>query len=312
MVERAGITAVNITARNTRIIPFDFEYYEPRTLEEALEILSKYGSEAKVLAGGTDLLVKMKVRLVEPKVIVNIKRISSLRFIVEEDKYIRIGALTTLRDIERSEIIKRHVPALHDAVLRMGSVQVRSMATIGGNLCNASPAADTAPPLLVQNSRVKIASKRGWRIVELEDFFQGPGKTVLEPDELLLEVIVEKRGNGSSAFKKVSRVAVDLSIASSAVYAVLDGDVIREARIALGSVAPKPLRARKTEEAVTGLKIGSAELMEVLKLLDGEISPITDVRSTAEYRKYVVKVLTWDALSTVYNRLVGAGGWGDG
>lgn len=304
MVVEQGIPIVNITARNTRIIPFDFEYYEPRTLDEALEILAKFKDDAKVLAGGTDLLVKMKTRTVEPKVVVNIKRLKELRYIVEENETIRIGALATLRDVELSKEIEKHVPALHDAVLRMGSIQVRNMATIGGNLCNASPAADTAPPLLVHNAVAKIASKRGIRTVPLEVFFIAPGKTVLEPDELLVEVVVEKRGRGMSAFRKVSRVSVDLSMASSAVYIALDGDLIKEARLALGSVAPKPLRARKAESALTGLRVGSQDLMEALKVLDEEISPITDVRSTAEYRRFVVKTLTWDAINVAFQRLM--------
>lgn len=304
MVVELGIPVIDVTRRNTRIIPFDFEYYEPKTLDEALEILAKYGEDAKVLAGGTDLLVKMKVRLIEPKVIVSIKKIPSLRYIVEESDFIRIGTLTTLRDIERSPVIRSYIPALQDSARVMGSIQVRNMATIGGNLCNASPAADTAPSLLVHNAKVKLVSKRGFRLVDLEEFFQGPGKTVMEPDELLMEVIVEKRGRGMSAFKKVSRVAIDISIASSAVYLVVENTTIREVRVALGSVAPKPIRARKTEGHVVGLRVGSKELMETLVLLDEEISPITDVRSTAEYRKYIVKVLAWDAVNTAYERLV--------
>jgi len=307
MVAEHSIPAVDFTRRNTRIIPFDFEYYEPRTLDEALELLSKYREDAKVLAGGTDLLVKMKIRLVEPKVIVNIKKIPGLSYIVEEANVIRIGALTKLIDIEKSVLVRKHLPALYDAVLVMGSVQVRNMATIGGNLCNASPAADTAPPLLVHGARVKLVSKRGFRVVSLEEFFEGPGKTIMEPDEILLEVIAEKRGRGASAFKKISRVAVDISIASSAVYVVIEDNMIKEARIALGSVAPRPLRARKTENSIVGLRIGSRELREALQLLDEEVSPITDIRSTADYRKYVAKVLTWDALSIAYKRL--AKGW---
>ncbi|MEM1695920.1 MAG: xanthine dehydrogenase family protein subunit M [Desulfurococcaceae archaeon] len=303
MVAEHSIPPVDFTRRNTRIIPFDFEYYEPRTLDEALELLSRYREDAKVLAGGTDLLVKMKIRLIEPKILINIKKIPGLSYIVEEENVIRIGALTKLIDIEKSALVRKHLPALHDAVLAMGSVQVRNMATIGGNLCNASPAADTAPPLLVHEASVKLVSKRGLRVVSLEEFFEGPGRTVMEPDEVLIEVLAKKRGRGASAFRKISRVAVDISIASSAVYVVVENDVIKEARIALGSVAPRPLRAWKTENSIVGLSIGSRELREALTLLDEEISPITDVRSTAEYRRYIAKVLTWDALHTAYERL---------
>jgi carbon-monoxide dehydrogenase medium subunit len=300
------IPLVNITARNTHIIPFEFEYYEPRSLEEALELLAKFKGEAKILAGGTDLLVKMKTRIIEPKVIVNIKRIQGLRYIIEENEHIRIGALTTLRDIEKSTIVEKNLPALHDAVKVMGSIQIRNMATLVGNLCNASPAADTAPPLLVYNARVVAMSTRGKRFIPLEEFFKGPGITALEPDEMLVEVIVKKNNKGSSAFEKVSRVAVDLAIASAAVYAEISSDgVIEDSRVAVGSVAPKPIRTRILEERIKGLRLGSEELKKAIYEIDREISPITDVRSTAEYRRHIVKVLVWNAIERVYRRIRG-------
>lgn len=299
------IPPVNVTARNTRIIPIDFEYYEPRSLGEALEILDKYGEKARVLAGGTDLLVKIKARLLEPSVLVNLKKIPGLSYVEEEGEFVKIGALTRLRDLERSEVVAKHLPALHDAVKAMGSVQIRNMATIGGNLCNASPAADTAPPLLVHDAKVVVASVRGTRVIPLEEFFMGPGKTALEPNEILVEIVAKKAGVGSSAFKKVTRVSVDLAIASSAVYVKVEGDVISEARVALGSVAPRPLRARRTESLLRGLRIGSRELREALQALEGEIAPITDVRATAEYRRHVAKVLTWEALNEAYTRVKG-------
>jgi len=299
------IPPINITARNTRIIPFEYEYYEPRSLKEALELLDRYGDQARILAGGTDLLVKMKARLVEPRVVINVKKIDGLRYIVEDGEQVRIGALTRLRDVENSELVKKYIPALHDAVKSMGSIQIRNMATIGGNLCNASPAADTAPPLLVHNAKVVLSSVGGDRVLPLADFFKGPGLTVLKPNELLREIIVEKSIAGSSAFKKVSRVAVDLAIASAAIYVEVEDGFIRNARIALGSVAPKPLRAVKTESLLRGLRINSREMLNVLKTIDEEISPITDVRSTAEYRRYVSKVLVLDALEVAYARLKG-------
>lgn len=298
---------VNITSRNTRIIPFDFQYYEPGSLNEALELLDRFGDQAKILAGGTDLLVKMKVRLVEPRILINIKKIPDLRYIREEANYIHIGALTTLRDIEKSKVIMKHAPGLYDAIKSMGSIQIRNMATIGGNLCNASPAADTAPPLLVHQARVVIASVNGYREIALEEFFISPGKTILNANEMVVEIILEKAYRGSSAFRKISRVAMDLAIASSAVYLELKDGVIREARIALGSVAPKPFRARKTENAIKGLKPGSRDLYETLRLLEEEASPITDIRSTAEYRKYVVRPLTWDAINITVERILQGG-----
>ncbi|MEM2025210.1 MAG: xanthine dehydrogenase family protein subunit M [Desulfurococcaceae archaeon] len=297
------IPLVNITERNTRIIPVDFEYFEPKTIEEALELLNVYSNEAKILAGGTDLLVKIKVKLLRPKVIINIKRISELRYIVEDNGYVKIGALTTLRDLERSEIVKQKVPALFTAVNNMGSIQVRNMATIGGNLCNASPAADTAPPLLVHEAVVKVRSVNGERLILLEDFFRGPGIISMRPNEMLVEVMIKKSHLGASAFRKISRVAVDLAVASAAVYLEVSEDTITETRVSLGSVAPTPLRARKTELKLKGLKVGSNDLREALTMLEQEVSPITDMRSTAEYRRYIIKTLVWDALNDAYTRL---------
>ncbi|MEZ0394153.1 MAG: xanthine dehydrogenase family protein subunit M [Desulfurococcaceae archaeon] len=299
------VREVPINLRNTHILP-PFEYYEPRTLDEASEILGRYAGEAKVLAGGTDLLVKVKTGQLRPKAIVNIKRIGGLRYIVEEGDRVRIGALTTFRDLELSETVAKHLPALHDVARIMGSVQIRTMATIGGNLCNASPAADSAPPLLVHNAQVRLYSKRaGYRTVRLEDFFAGPGKVFAEPDEILVEVIAEKAGSGSSAFVRVTRTAMDLSIASSAVYLAASGGKVLEVRVALGSVAPRPVRARKVEEALRGRELVLGQVADALKLIDDDISPITDVRSTAEYRRHAAKVLTYDALLKAYERLGG-------
>lgn len=299
----AEIPPLNITARNTRIIPIEFAYYEPRTIDEALEILEEYGDSARVLAGGTDLLVKIKTRQIEPRVIVNIKKINSLRYIIDEGEYIRIGCLTRIRDLERSGIIARYIPALHDAAKQMASVQIRNMATIGGNLCNASPAADTAPPLLVHNARAVLINRSGQRIVPLEEFFVAPGKTALRPGELLVEIVVEKTNRGSSAFKKIGRVELDLAIASTAVYIEVEDDEITEARLALGSVAPRPIRAKTTEQVLKGMRINEADLRRALSGLEREVSPITDARSTAEYRRYIVKILAYDSLMKAYERI---------
>ncbi|MEM4717193.1 MAG: xanthine dehydrogenase family protein subunit M [Desulfurococcaceae archaeon] len=295
---------VNINVRNTRIIPIVFDYYEPKSIEETLELLSKHGDKAKILAGGTDLLVKIKTGQVEPKVIINIKKIRELRYIIEEDNLIRIGSLTTIRDLERSEVIKKHLPALHDSVKQMGSIQIRNMATIGGNICNASPAADTAPPLLIYNAKAVAMSINGVRVIPLEEFFTGPGKTLLRPDEILTELIVEKRKDGSSSFKKITRVAVDLAIANTAVYLSVENNIIKDIKIALGSVAPKPVRAWETEKLLKGLLISSSDLKNKLQHIDQEISPISDARSTANYRRYIVKVLVYDAIETAYNRII--------
>ncbi|MGC8953265.1 FAD binding domain-containing protein [Desulfurococcus amylolyticus] len=289
-----------INYRNTHIIPFRFEYYEPGSLKEVFEILEKLGNAAKILAGGTDLLVKMKTRQVEPKALVNIKRIKELKGIVDEGDRIRIGALTTLRELEESSLIAMHLPALHDAVKQMASIQIRNMATIGGNLCNASPAADTAPPLLVHEALVKTASIEGERIIPITEFFKGPGLTVLKPTELLVEIIVNKE-NGSSAFSKMGRTAMDLAIASVAIYLKTRGDVVEDVRVAAGAVAPTPIRCPRTETMLKGRMINEVSV-ELVRVIEEEVKPISDVRATAEYRRHLVKILAYDVFHKAVER----------
>ena len=289
---------------NTHIIPIRFEYFEPKTLNEALNILSKFGNEAKILAGGTDLIVQMKLRRIEPKYIVNIKRIPNLRYIKVEDGKVRIGTLTKLRDIEKSDVIKKYFPALYEAVRHMGSVQIRCMGTIGGNLCNASPAADSAPPLMVHNAKLILVSKDGRREVPIEKFFLGPGKTVLKPNEMLLEIEVPipRDVRYGSAFLKISRVSMDLAKVNVATYVEVSEGVISDVRIALGAVAPTPIRAYRAEEFLRGKKPDEATLRKAGEMASDEARPIDDLRLTAWYRREVSKVLVRDALRIAYER----------
>ncbi len=289
---------------NTHIIPIRFEYFEPKTLDEALDILRRFGNEAKILAGGTDLIVQMKLRRIEPKYIVNIKKIPNLRYIKVEDGKVRIGTLTKLRDIEKSDVIKKYFPALYEAVRHMGSVQIRCMGTIGGNLCNASPAADSAPPLMVHNAKLTLVSKDGRREVPIEKFFLGPGKTVLKPNEMLLEIEVPIPRNVryGSAFLKISRVSMDLAKVNVAAYVEVSEGVISNVRIALGAVAPTPIRAYRAEEFLRGKKPDEGTLRKAGEIASSETRPIDDLRSTAWYRREVSKVLVRDALRIAYER----------
>ncbi len=291
---------------NTHIIPVEFEYFEPKMLREALELLAEKGRDAKVLAGGTDLLVQMKIGKIEPKYLINIKRISELEFIKEENQGIRIGALTKLRRIEKSEIVKERFPALYEAVRSMGSVQIKNMGTIGGNLCNASPAADTAPPLLVYDAKLKLASLEGERVVPIDEFFTGPGETVLRPGEMLTEIFVPYQPqNTGSAFIKVARVSMDLAKVNVAVSLTLEGGVVKRARIALGAVAPTPVRAREAERFLEGRSPSEEDFRRAGEMASGEIKPITDLRSTAWYRREVSKVIVADALRIALDRAYG-------
>ena len=297
----------DLNRSNTHIIPFEFEYHEPKSLDEAVELLKKLGSEAKVLAGGTDLLIQMKMGVLRPKHIINLKKINGLNLIVDKGEYLSIGALTKLRDIEKNEIIKSRFPALYQAVKSMASIQIKNMATIGGNLCNASPAADTAPPLMVYNAKLKIYGSKGYRVIPIEKFFKGPKQTILENDEILVEIMVPyPKPYTGSFFIKIARTSMDLAKANVATKIVLnENDVIEEIAVALGSVAPTPIRAKTVESYLLNKRFEEKTVYKASKLVLKDIKPITDARSTAEYRRYVSQAIVYDALINSYKMIRG-------
>ena len=287
---------------NTHILAQEFEYLEPKTVEEAAQYLAKHGKKARVIGGGTDLFVKMKMGEIHPQVLINISRIPALRYVIEE-KGFRLGALTTFRDLEKSNAIKEKYTALFEAVRSVSSVQIKTMGTIGGNLCHGSPAADSAPPLIVLGGKVKLIKDGRERTLPVEEFFVGLGETVLFPEELLVEIqIPEVAGRTGSAFLKMGRVAADLPKVSVAVAMVREGNDCKDCRIALGSVAKTPLRAKKGEEILKGKKVTEALIERTGEQVSLEIQPITDQRSTAWYRKEIAKVMTRDAIKIAWER----------
>jgi carbon-monoxide dehydrogenase medium subunit len=275
-----------------------FEYYEPTTIGEACTFLAEKGEEARVLAGGTDVLVRMKDRRLKPRFLVNIKRIPDLEGITL-DNGMKLGALTTVRSVETSADIKRAYPALAYAASTLGTVQVRNLATVGGNLCNAAPSADTAPILVALSAQTLIKdSKGGSRSLPLEDFFLGPGVTVLQPGELLTELQVPPvpSGSASSYFKLGIRQACDCSIVGAAASVQLEGETCKDCRIVLGAVAPTPIRAKKAEEILRGEKPTPELMSRAGEVAAGESMPITDIRASVEYRREMVKVVTRQVL----------------
>lgn len=270
-----------------------FEYAEPTTLEEAFAILGRnYGT--RILAGGTDLVLGMRERKFEARVVVNIKKIPGLdRIQTDEHGGLRIGALVTINAIDSSELVRTAFPMLASAAHNLGSYQIRNRATVGGNLCNASPAADTAPPLIALGAVAKIAGPREERLVKLEDFFIGPGKMALSKDEILVEVDVPNppRGSYGAYLKHGPRNAMDIATVNAALMFTLSGQKCVDARIVLGSVAPIPMRARKAEAEIRGKPIDDNTMRKVAELASQECSPISDVRASAEYRRAMVKVV---------------------
>lgn len=280
-----------------------FEHVVPRTLQQAITIYKKLGNSAQILAGGTDLLVKMKFREITPRHIVDISHIPSLRYVkLDGRKNLLIGALTTIRQLE-DPLIKERYRAIYEAVESFASVPIREMATVGGNLCNASPSADLASPLMVAEAKLKITGPNGARVIQMEEFFKGPGETALKRGEILAEIQVPRPAAGTGArFIKIARSMQDLAKVNVAAQVSIDKGVVTKARIALGAVAPFPIRARKAEKKLEGKKVDDAILEEVKETASGETRPITDVRSTAEYRRKLGGLLVKRALITAIER----------
>jgi carbon-monoxide dehydrogenase medium subunit len=273
----------------------EFDYFEPTDLAEACKLLDAYRGEAAILAGGTDLLVKVKEEIREPRYVINIKRIPGLSYIAYDEGGLKIGALTLFRDIAESETIREKYPALHLAAQKMGSPLIRNLATLGGNLSQSSPSADSAPPLLVYGAQVKLVSSRGERSVPLEDFFLGPGSNARAEDEVVTEVWVPASdGQAKSNFMKISRrKGTDLAIVNVAALLRPDSSdgVCEDIRIALGAVAPVPIRAKKAEQTLIGKTLNPDTIREAALIAQEEVAPISDVRASAEYRLDMVRVL---------------------
>ena len=275
-----------------------FDHLEPKTIEEACSLLSKYKGRAKVIAGGTDLLPSMKNRRITPAYIINIRSIPNLDYIHYTDaEGIKIGALATLHDIASSPTIQEKLPLLADAALKIGTPQVRNMGTIGGNICNASPSADLAPSLLVLEARLKLTSADGERVTHIAEFFVGPFKTVVREDELLTELQISIPSPRSAGCYKwlTKRTAVDETLVGVATLIVLDtkDNVCHDIKLGLCSVAPTPMRAIRAEELLRGRRIEDKLIKEVAVLAAEEASP----RSRADYRRKMTEVLVLRAIN---------------
>jgi len=273
-----------------------FEYYQPRTLDEAYGYMERFQGRAKYVAGGTDVIIRLKQRAIKLDALVSLKAVSGLSGIRANGE-LTLGGMTLLRDIERSDHINKHYPALHQAVWVLANPQVRNVATIGGNLCNAAPSADCAPPLLVMEASVRVEGPEGKREVPVDTFFRGPGATVLKPGEILTAITIPRLQEGTgSAFIKMGRVSQDIAKINAAALVVMDGDVCVRCRLAAGAVAPVPMRLKRCESLVEGKRVNLRLLAEVADAASKEVRPITDVRSTEEYRRQVAGVLIKRAL----------------
>ena len=281
-----------------------FELALPRSVDEALRVLSDRGSDAKLLAGGTDLLPQMKNGLLKPACVIDLSGVASARALQADARGLRIGAAVAARTLERDATARATYTSLAESGALVGSVQIRNLATLGGNLCNAAPSADMAPPLLALDAEAVIVGPKGERRVPFADFFTGVRRTVLAPDELLLEIVVPAPGprSGGNYLRHTPRRELDIAVVGVASQLTLSNGVCSKARIALAAVAPVPLRARAAEQALEGKPVTAEAIELAAELALGVAKPISDQRGSADYRRHLVRVLTRRTLRTALAR----------
>lgn len=281
-----------------------FNYLAPTRLDEALSLLTP---QAVPLAGGTDLFLRMERRQTQPGTVVDLKRIPGMDGVEAVDGGVRIGALALMETLTASPLISDSYDALAQSARVVGSVQTRNRATIGGNLANASPAADTATPLLALGASVEAADANGTREMPVDQLFLGPGRTALRQGELLTAILIPAMpARAASAFQRCVRTAMDIAVVNCAAFVRLDEDgLIGEARIALGAVGPTPLRAASAESRLAGRRPSPDLAAEAAEAAADDAQPIDDVRAGADYRTEMVRVLTRRAIEDACQRAGG-------
>jgi len=282
-----------------------FDLVLPNSLEDCVKILAERGDRAKLLAGGTDLLPQMKNGVIKPALVVDLSGVARVRQIHGGNgQGLRIGAAVTARELEVSPAVRGAYLAIAESAALVGSLQVRNLATVGGNLCNAAPSADMAPPLVTLEAEAVIAGPKGERRVPMAQFFTGVRKTVLAPNEMLVELAVPSPGahSGGQYLRHTPRRELDIAVVGVASQLTLENGRCVKARIALASVAPTPVRATAAERALEGQTV-TPELIERAAGLAVDVAqPISDQRGSIEFRRHLVRVLTRRTLVTARER----------
>jgi carbon-monoxide dehydrogenase medium subunit len=299
------------------LLPFEFS--EPATLAEAIALVD--GQRARVLAGGVDLVLKMRLREVVPERVVSLQKVPGLDYVRAdgaaaagaaprgEGAALRIGALATLRQVETAPEVRQGWPLLAEAIGAIVSVQTKVMGTLAGNLCVGTPASDVAPALYALGAMMRIAGRGGEREIPIEEFFLDAGKTAVGPHEIVAEIVVPRPAAGSAgAFLKLSKTSKDIAKVNAAVMLTLKDRRCVEARVAVGAAAPTPVRAAAAEQALSGRYLDASAICEAAAAAAEAVCPISDVRSTARYRKEMVRVLVRDALEKAVARAAGKEG----
>jgi len=272
----------------------DFTYLQPGSVKEALAMLAEHKDECKIICGGQSLLIVMRQGLVQVEYLIDIKGLNELSYIKYDDKGgLKIGATTTHRAIEKSDVIAKKYPVLTDMEEKLASIQVRNWGTIGGNLAHADSAGDPAPVLTALGATVKVGSAKGERTIPLEEFYTDLFETAMEPGEIILEVQVPApAAKSATAYKKFNLLESDQGIVAVAVSITLDGDTCKDARVVLGNAAPTSVRAKKAESVLVGKKLTDALFEKAGEAASEECEPVGDIHASEEYRRHLVGVLT--------------------
>lgn len=280
-------------------------YEAPATVDEAVRLLAAHGEKARPMCGGTDLIIQMRAGVRRPEYVIDVKRIPDMcRISFDPKAGLRLGAAVPCIEIHENPDMHKHYPGLTEAAHLIGSLQIQSRASVGGNLCNGSPAADTTPALIALGARARVAGPKGEREVPVEDFVVSPGRTVLQPGELLVEFLIAPpaRRSSDAYLRFIPRNEMDIAVVGVGASVTLDGERCTAARIALGAVAPTPLFAAKASEALVGKKLDDGAIEKAAQLAIEKSSPIDDMRGTAEFRRHLVGVLTRRVLLTAVER----------
>jgi len=284
----------------------EFDYIAPKTIGEVLDIMSRLEGKASLLAGGTNLIVNLRANKIKPELVVDISRLSDFSYIREDEGKIKIGALTNISELTISQLLNHQAKILKEASIQFANPLVRNKATIGGNLADASPAADTAVPLIALEAKVKtIDSDHKRREIPIEELFLAPNQTLLKKDEVITEIefssLNGNNGNLKSAYEKLGlRNAMAISIVSVAIVLKLrDEKYIEDVKVALGAVAPKPIRAQKVENILQGETLSQSLIEKSAETVLDDISPISDIRASEDYRRMMSKTLLKRALNKI-------------
>jgi carbon-monoxide dehydrogenase medium subunit len=287
----------------------EISYEVPTTVAEAVTLLQNHGGKARPLVGGTDLLIQLRAGVAfghseefrgatpprRPEFIVDLKHIKELRQIkFDANQGLRLGAAVSCIEIHESELMRKHYPGLTEAAHLIGSLQIQNRASVGGNLCNGSPAADSTPALIALGARAVVANAGSSREVAVEDFIVSPGRTVLKAGEILVEILIPapKPHSSDSYLRFIPRNEMDIAVVGVGTSLTLEGEVVKAARIALGAVGPRPIFAGKAGESLIGKTLDDGAIEEAARIAIETATPIDDMRGTAEFRKHITGVLT--------------------